>query len=199
MYNYASTMLSKIYGEVTWTVIVSDFCTKSVETVGVVNRKSRGPVVREADDDEAVRYVSVAWKVIYVEPVVVDISSWNISEPGAVPSVHVVPPVAFPDFTFITALEPSLETVCVSPCATVVVAVLSATDPNAIVPSVTDTARLLAVTVAATVAVEAARAVYPQNTNNAKIATPPISTTARFFPKNVWSLMKFILKLYTSL
>ena len=93
--------------------MVSDFCTKSVEPVGVVKRKSRGPVVREADDDEAVKYVSVAWKVMYADPVVVDTSSLNMFDPADVPSVHVVPPVAFPDFTFITALEPSLETVCV--------------------------------------------------------------------------------------
>jgi len=133
-----------------------------VEPVGVVKRKSRGPVVREADEDDAVRYVSVAWKVMYVDPVVVDTSSLNVLDPGEVPSVHVVPPVAFPDFTFITAAEPSFETVCVSPCATVVVAVLSATEPNAIDPSDIETARLVADTVAATVAVEAARALYPQ-------------------------------------
>src|SRR3989344_6279305 len=105
--------------------MVSDFCTKSVEPVGVVKRKSRGPVVREADEDDAVRYVSVAWKVMYADPVVVDTSSLNVSEPADVPSVHVVPPVAFPDFTFITAAEPSFETVCVCPVPpAVVVAVL---------------------------------------------------------------------------
>jgi hypothetical protein len=35
--------------------MVRDFCTKSVEAVGVVKRKSRGPVVREADEEDAVR------------------------------------------------------------------------------------------------------------------------------------------------
>src|SRR3989344_3177496 len=96
---------------------------------------------------------------MYVEPVVVDTSSLNMSEPAEVPSVQVVPPVALPDLTFNTASDPSFVTVCVSLLPAVVVAVLSATEPNAIEPSATETARLFAVIVAETVAVLAAPAI----------------------------------------
>jgi len=105
--------------------------------------------------------VSVAWKVTYVEPVVVDTSSLKTFEPGEVPSVHAVPPVALLDFTFSAASEPSFVTVCVCPVPpAVVVAVLSATEPKAIDPSDTETARLFADTVAETVPSVAALAPY---------------------------------------
>lgn len=54
----------KSYWDVTCTVMVSDFCTKSEEELGVVKRKSRLPLVSELNVDEAVRYVSVAWNVM---------------------------------------------------------------------------------------------------------------------------------------
>src|SRR3989338_4175533 len=94
-------------------------------------------------------------------------------EPGEVPKVHVVPPVALLDLTFNAALEPSFVTVCVSPFPAVVVAVLSATEPNAMEPSVTETARLVAVTVAETAAVAAARALYPQSIARVTMIAPP--------------------------
>jgi hypothetical protein len=95
---------------------------------------------------------------------VVETSSLNTSDPGEVPRVHVVPPVASDDLTFNVAVEPSLVTVCVSPFPAVVVAVLRETEPNAIVPSDTETARLVAVTVAETVSVSAALEVFHPKT-----------------------------------
>jgi hypothetical protein len=132
-----------------------------------VNLKSKLPFVRDENVVEAVRYVSVACNVIYDEPVVVETSSLNISEPGDVPNVHVVPPVALPDLTFNCAFEPPFVTTCVSPLFAVVVAVFKATEPNAIDPSETDTARFVAVTVAVTVPVVAAFVVrHPKIVSN---------------------------------
>lgn len=101
----------------------------------------------------------------YVEPVVVDTSSLKMLEPGDVPRVHAVPFVASLDLIFNAAAEPSFETVCVCAVLTVVVAVLRATEPKAIEPLVTETARLVAVTVATTVPVSSACARYPQKLN----------------------------------
>jgi hypothetical protein len=92
--------------------MVSDFSTKSDESVGVVNWKSSGPDVSDAKVDEAVRYTSVAWSSAYDDPVVVETPRVNMFEPGVVPRVHVVPLVAFVDFTLSAAFEPSLVTVC---------------------------------------------------------------------------------------
>ena len=64
----------------------------------------------------------------------------------------------------------------------VVVAVLRATEPTAMEPSETETARLVAVTVAATVAVEAARALCPKTiAKTATAKTPPTRSFKRKF------------------